>query len=1081
MGKIIAKGSEYKRLLEHVWGREGSLINIDDIGLVSSTTPRELNVTHFEEFNNAIKEHFNLSDSKYNEIILDEFNKQFNSILYLQIQSDFNDYFDYNNNSNSLSEESIILYTLNPFGIITEIKEWNHFYDIKFSRFIESICGSKKIFFSEDDTIRQLYKIYFYSYTQLTLCNVDKIDTTYCIDQYLEALDIESDKYEDLILEDIYNFEKLFEALSCKNSKTYDAICFAWFVIATISVGRYADSKTKKLKQQQIDLTKIIQLEIRRIIGDKIQNNAKKRTHNITQSEARLEAQLEAQLEPHAEARSEAQTQEMQDVIDDEIITNIKTRIKECYDNQISNIYGYDNKDGIKEELLSEISIRDNQQFKDINFNCLYDLRETYNTYFPGKDLRLLLAGPVYSGRETQLLYFWKTSLENSCELVFFIPTNEIYDERPFDYIFTTYLSGIYGKSTERPTDIFKNFVREYGTKYKITIVLSDYDAINPDIKEQFDQVFINPITALNNTDIIIRLRTVRPVWSMVYLNTKAEGVHKNTVVRILKKHKIDAYDNQTILSFYKSPWALKLLMDNIIDASDSSSSDSVKSLTQGILIKRSISKMEEKLSLGEKERAILAYAVHILLPQIEIMEIKDKNTILDSIGEIIEETITKIKSSECYAIEDYYDDDLSKTKLYKMFIKKPLIDKLGLLKEADIQGETKLLWQSSSSTLGNYFYANGLKNLATNDMKDDFIRCIMSNINLVIPLDTPTKIDKADTQQIVKVYDRLEYFINLIDEEKSKNRSSANKTYINLTEELTDKYPEQIAYTYISLAMINEFWGNEDEKFKYANKALAIFNAYNDIIDDPFYKAKYLNKMGYFIVKAPVQEMNPIDIFNDAVALIENNEDFMSQHELSRIYGNMGAHFLHNKEYDDAMKWHQESLETKNKCEDLYENEKQRKMLKESLRRSMICIATDYYYLEEYDESIKYNEKSIVIGNENNLPLTYEGYIRKIGSTIAYYNSKKGLWKRKNAKELLDTLKFVLIELDPKSKKEQNYIYDHTQKILEAIKPLIAPGDNYYKELKELGESIESTINKNTYQNQTKIAEIFEEDNANE
>ena len=1069
MGKIEAKGAEYKRLLENVWGREGSLINIDDIGLVSSATPRELNVTHFEEFNKAIKEHFNLSDSKYAEIILDEFNKQFNSILYLHIQSDFNDYFDYKNNSNSLSKESIILYTLNPFGIITEVKEWDHFFDIKFSRFIESICGSKKNLISENDTIRQLYKIYFYSYSLLTLCNVDKIDTTYCKDQYLEALDNENDKYEDLILEDIYDFKKLFEAFSSKDSKTYDAICFAWFVIAAISVGRYADSKTKKLKQQQIDLSKIIKLEIRRTIGDVIQTKEN--------TEAQKNFQSEVQLESH----TEDQIQETQDVIDDEIITNIKTRIKECYDNQISNIYGYDNKDGIKEELLSEISIRDNQQFKDINFNCLYDLRETYNTSFPGKDLRLLLAGPVYSGRETQLLYFWKTSLENSCELVFFIPTNEIYDERPFDYIFTTYLSGIYGKSTERPTDVFKNFVREYGTKYKITIILSDYDAINPDIKEQFDQMFINPITALNNTDIIIRLRTVRPVWSRVYLNAKAEGVHKDTVVRILKKHKIDAYDNQTILSFYKSPWALKLLMDNIIDASDSSSSDSVKSLTQGILIKRSISKMEEKLSLGEKERAILAYAVHILLPQIEIREIKDKNTILDSLGEIIEETINKIKSSECYAIEDYYDDDLSKTKLYKLFIKKPLIDKLGLLKEADIQGEIKLLWQSSSSTLGNYFYANGLKNLATNDIKDDFIRCIMSHINLVIPLDTPTKIDKADTQQIVKVYDRLEYFINLIDEENSKNKSSDNKIYTNLTEELTDKYPEQIAYTYISLAMINEFWGNEDEKFKYANKALAIFNAYKDIIDDPFYKAKYLNKMGYFIVKAPVQETNPIDVFNDAVALIENNEDFMSQHELSRIYGNMGAYFLQNKQYEEAMKWHQKSLETKNKCEALYENEKQRKMLKESLRRSMICIATDHYYLEEYEESIKYHEKSIVIGNENNLPLTYEGYIRKIGSTIKYYNSKKGLWKRKNAEELLNTLKFVLIELDPKSKKEQNFIYDHAHNILKAIKPLIAPGDKYYKELKDLGELIESIINKNTYQNLTKIAELFEEDNANE
>ena len=190
-----------------------------------------------------------------------------------------------------------------------------------------------------------------------------------------------------------------------------------------------------------------------------------------------------------------------------------------------------------------------------------------------------------------------------------------------------------------------------------------------------------------------------------------------------------------------------------------------------------------------------------------------------------------------------------------------------------------------------------------------------------------------------------------------------------------------------------------------------------------------------------------------------------------------MGAYFLRIKNYDRAREWHEKSLEEKKICLESNVDGLEKKELEEGIRRSLVSIATDLFYLKRYEESIDYHDKAIEVGTRIHSRNRYESYSRKVGSYIKMYDQNKD-WSTKNADFL-----FSILEEDIKimgkyiNKKELQAIYGLGKLILSSLFNYSNNLDyDQLSQIKSKAIEIEELFNKTTWANQKEMTRFFME-----
>ena len=118
---------------------------------------------------------------------------------------------------------------------------------------------------------------------------------------------------------------------------------------------------------------------------------------------------------------------------------------------------------------------------------------------------------------------------------------------------------------------------------------------------------------------------------------------------------------------------------------------------------------------------------------------------------------------------------------------------------------------------------------------------------------------------------------------------------------------------------------------------------------------------------------------------------------ELSKAYGNTGAYNQTIKNYAEAKKWHNNSLELKQK---IYGLGRKDAAIHLGIFRSLVGLATDDFYIgvnhfskgEYYEaeiafkKAIDYHTKAIGWGNDHKVRTVYEAYVRRAGCYIKLF-----------------------------------------------------------------------------------------------
>lgn len=717
---------------------------------------------------------------------------------------------------------------------------------------------------------------------------------------------------------------------------------------------------------------------------------------------------------------------------------------------------------GLKEtyDLLSEL-IHDYCKTVVDDYNCFID-----------NGIRFLISGDVYSGRTTQLLYFCHEALADPDKVVFYISPYSLNNMSVFRYIYNTYLKNLPDFTDLEPREAFRKFKSTIGSDKRIYIIVDDYAYVNKQYKDEFDHVFKHEDQLIDNVDVIIKVRYKDASWPQNYLNIAAVGVSETTIKKAIRLKGIEYSTIHSIINSLKSPWLLMLLIN-------SGSFYTSGIVNPGQLIRHSIGNRVETLSQSSTlSKDILAFSVYALLPNLTIENDFRKNHLYEIMPLEVNNAIKSGVVSECFEVDDEFEQlSGSNKKVFNEFFKRPIVDIMGLMQEPSHDDRSLLSYEWKDLTIENYFFATAILNLINVDRKEEALELINYLSNNLLSIKGSVLQKEIDSFAFV-CFDRAKYLLDLIDD---VTLNALQKTG-----------PRQIALLLYGIATMHELLGNEDEKLQISIMVLKLlYKMYTDSFDDKLFLAKYFSKSSYYIIKYKVKNKHEEDKNQDfpsfllyakeclevAIQIIEGHQNLTVQElfEISKMYGNMGAYYLRQKEYNEAIVWHEKSLNQKKYCIHKCEA-KDKQEIEEGIRRSLVSLATDYYYLKDYEKSIKYHDKAIEIGERIHSLFRYESYSRKVGSSIKLYNERK-IWSLDYADILLETLIDGLNIMGQMiNRSELNDIYKLCKSILSAL------SDNslYFKtvvSIKTKALEIESRYNMITWNDSFDVSKFFKEE----
>ena len=543
----------------------------------------------------------------------------------------------------------------------------------------------------------------------------------------------------------------------------------------------------------------------------------------------------------------------------------------------------------------------------------------------------------------------------------------------------------------------------------------------------------------------------------------------ENKVRQIAHNNGIKPDDISPVLSSLQSPRFLKLLIDDALDGTYTIGNP-------GLLLRQNIEN-RVKEAAAQKDGLgmnILKFSIHALLPQLEAVQDFNIAHLYNNLPMIIEDIVSSGKYYEGFEIIEYFEELRNGTgangNIFNEFFRGPVVNTMDLMSdpsELDIATNT-YIWKDR--TVGDYFYAAAILHLFNAGSCEEAIRLISQLTSDLMVLEKPLLHSSVDPSVFVS-FDRARYLIDIIDD------SVLNK--------LKKTYPKEITLLYCGLSLVYELLGNEQDQYRFALAALSMLNQmYQSAYPDRGFIARWLHKMSYYVIKCDGKGLENFqdsllstkEYLEKAIDIAESEKpENLSTLELSKMYGNMGAYYLRKNAYPTAMDWHKKSLETKelylSQCEPSEKEETE-----EGIRRSLVSLATDCFYLGKYKDSVAYHKSAIEIGKKILSFFRYESYSRIAGSYISLFNQEKS-WSCEAAEELLDLLtEGIRLMGELMNRRELNIIHQHCEKILSILKA------NGYV-LSGLKESsfftkvcfIEDQYNMITWNTDTSLSDYFE------
>ncbi len=701
-----------------------------------------------------------------------------------------------------------------------------------------------------------------------------------------------------------------------------------------------------------------------------------------------------------------------------------------------------------------------------------YDLSELISDYsrialndLYGREIRLLLSGDVYTGRTTQLLTYCKKGLSED-NIVLYISPHAVKTGELFTYIHESYLKELfYLKNCDAKTafKLFKDLVKD---TYKITIVIDGYDYTDSRQRNSLDSILKYEDPLISDVNVIVKVRFRDTSWPQNYIEVMARGVSADVVREEIIAKKIDLGKIQPIVSSLQSPWLLKMLINDVTNNVE-------KIVNSGQLIRQSIAdRVEAMTHIGMVDMDVLRFSVHALLPQLAKDDNFLKTHLLDTLPAVVNETVKLGVIPECYEVEDHLLQlNGSKNRIFNVFFGNPIVETMDLMKEITSGDRTKNAYEWKDYTVSNYFYAAAILNLFNSHDPGKAVPLIDKITDGLLLLDKDP-IDADIDRSVFVSFDIARYLFDLTDDD----------TLIAMQ----DMWPEQMAVLHCEMAMIHELFGKEEEKFGEAMKALSLLDKlYDTGSPDRFFFAHWYNKMAYYVIKyrgEPIADFPSVldrarDYLEKAIKIVEEEYENVNNYirlDLSKMYGNMGAYFLKQKDPDTAKEWHQKSKIEKEKCLESCESDES-KAIREGLRRSLEALATDHFYMGDHNRSIEYHNEAIRIGEQINSRFRYESYSRIVGSYIKLLNEQSG-WSSEWGEKLFDLLiEDIKIMGEYVNRNEIKDIYKKAVTILEILNENGFRTDEVFSSgIIEKARSIEDRYNSVTWGNKCELSKFF-------
>lgn len=726
---------------------------------------------------------------------------------------------------------------------------------------------------------------------------------------------------------------------------------------------------------------------------------------------------------------------------------------------------------GIKSEYISEISPKENLIGLKTSYRYIEDLLLEYSKLLMDNtgddDIRILYTGEVGCGSTAQLLNLCKQSIANRNRFVIYVLPTSLNHQSLLEYIFNTYLKEVTKFKNMDPEEAFFELKKSFEKQKKITIVFDEYNKNEKQVKDELDKIIKFESGLIDGVDIIVKTRYKDGSWPQSFLEVVSIGIPDNRIKDILNDNGIVIDLLQISSSCLKSPWLLKLLVEEV--------SNEFRNVSNpGRLIRKSIDKRVETSARDGINMEILRFSVYALLPHISNLSCFDKVELYNTLPQLVREVAEMGIVPESFVALDYLDTlDKSKTRVYNEFYGNPIVQTMGLMHEEKKENASKISLEWEDSTVGSVFCAIEIVNFFSNALCEEAFKLLNAIVKPLLEMENITFREEIDTSNFY-YFDSARYVIDLLDEE--------------LLSEMTDLYPEPFAYLYCGLAVVYELSGNEFEKYKVSVKAMTLLNKLLKEGMNTIPVAHWLSKMSYYVIKckdiktdefsASLMQAkeclkNSVDFYENRMNSLSNREHF----ELSKMYGNMGAYFLKIKDYNNSFDWHKKSLEVKKLCLKSSLNGLDKKEIEEGIRRSFASIGTDLYHLKNYEESLDYHDKAIEIGIRIHSRNRYESYSRKVGSYIGMYDRDKD-WSIKKAELLFDYLEEdIKIMGKYINKEELKDIYKHGDEILSSLSQFVSfQENNQISQIKSKAIKIEELYNNTMWDNKNKIFNYFKE-----
>lgn len=200
----------------------------------------------------------------------------------------------------------------------------------------------------------------------------------------------------------------------------------------------------------------------------------------------------------------------------------------------------------------------------------------------------------------------------------------------------------------------------------------------------------------------------------------------------------------------------------------------------------------------------------------------------------------------------------------------------------------------------------------------------------------------------------------------------------------------------------LSDIYDNLAEPHKSAEVINRIHYDIEKVIEEPADKARMLSGIAYSLnnyydsMETLEQARKLLDNARELIGEDKNNCELKYVQAYGRILSNYGSNSLakskcdlaKKKEYlEEALNWHKEALTYRKKKRDCYKDEVILRSIDSEIAVSYTTVATDYFYLEQYDKAIEYHlyaceiRESLHLEREKNVNSQ-----RIIGCIIAWY-----------------------------------------------------------------------------------------------